>query len=476
MMKKRNLIIITLLIVSCWFTGCNKGDDSKEPISTEKDNAITSEQGTNVENEQESNGVVDINSLIGVENTSGNSIGNLNEYGLLAKQGDWIYFNDSEVDMFRKETVDGTEREILADCNPYFINVVGEWIYYCEWSDKSLWKMKIDGSEMQQLLDDYVDYVYVEDDWIYYKGEEDNNNILYRMHLDGSDNEKIFGDAYCVYDGRIYYQKEIENYEYQLCSISIQGNDEIVLVDGRVSYLNVDGDWIYYRGDDEGHCLYKMKIDGTEKTRLINTSASDIITWEEWIYFISYDDDSYLESDMIYRIKKDGSTLQCAKNIHKVEEYNVVEGKVRHIHSNNHREYFYSFEEACFLEVEMEQNTIPEAAIKEYKAIPISYLFVKKGQEPEGAWVYELLIENGKLKISGSLDVIIEGEVVERTSDDEWTFKLAENIIIEGVESYGDLDTQIEKFNEMGDLYALKAQEFFFRVENDEVTYISIKK
>ena len=87
-----------------------------------------------------------------------------------------------------------------------------------------------------------------------------------------------------------------------------------------------------------------------------------------------------------------------------------------------------------------------------------------------------MLIENGKLKISGSLDVIIEGEVVERTSDDEWTFKLAENIIIEGVESYGDLDTQIEKFNEMGDLYALKAQEFFFRVENDEVTYISIKK
>lgn len=464
MIKKNCILLIMLMVLCCIFTGCkNEQNDTKNTEQTEVNSELNTE-------EKDTENV----SLIGEANKQGNSIGNLNEYGLIARQGDWIYFNDSEVDMFRKENVDGVHGEKLADGNPYYINVVGEWIYYCEFSNKTLCKMKIDGSEMQTLSDDYVDYVYVEDEWIYYKGLEGDNSVFYRMHLDGTGNEKIFEDAYCVYGGRIYYQKEIPNSEYQLCSVSIGGNDEIVLVDGRISYLNVDGDWIYYRGDDEGHCLYKMKTDGSEKVCLTTISAADIIIWDEWIYFIAYDEDDGIETDMIYRIKKDGTGLQCAKNIHKVKEYNVVEGLIRYIHSNNHREYFENFEDACFLDVEIEQNVIPEAAIKEYKAVPISYLFVKNGQEPEGAWVYELLIENGKLKVSGSLDVLIDGTVVECTSDDEWTFKLADDVVLEGFESYGDLARQIEKFNEMGDLYALKAQEFFFRVENEQVTYIKL--
>lgn len=460
MTKNRNYLIIMLVVICFLFTGCQKGKDNAE--STKVNDKQTQELQTNEEI-----------SLIGEPNKQGNSIGNLNEYGLLAKQGDWIYFNDSEVDLFRKKTVDGVNAEILAECNPYYINVVGEWIYYCEWSDKSLWKMKIDGSEMQQLSDEYVDYVYVEDEWIYYKSIENDDNILCRMRIDGTENEKIFDEAYCVYGGRIYYQKEIPNSEYQLCSISIGGNDEIVLVDGRISYLNVDDGWIYYRGDDEGHCLYKMKIDGTEKVCLTNISADNIIVWDEWIYFIAYDEDDSIEVDMIYRIKKDGTKLQCTNNIYKVSEYGVVEGMIRYIHSNNHREYFYSFEEACFLDVEMEENKIPESTTKEYTAVPISYLFVKDGEEPEGAWVYELLIENGKLKVYGSLDVMVDGEVVECTSDDVWTFTLADNVVLAGFESYGDIEEQIEKFNEMGSKYSLEAQGFFFRVENDKVTYIT---
>ena len=174
------------------------------------------------------------------------------------------------------------------------------------------------------------------------------------MRTDGSENEKIFDDAYCVYRGRIYYKKEVPNSEYQLCSISIGGSDEKVLVNGRIRYLNIDDDWIYYRGDDEDYCLYKMKIDGTEKTCLTTVSASNIIVWDEWIYFIAYDEDDALETDMIYRINKDGTNIQQANNIHKVAEFNVVDGKIRIKNMNNHREYFYSFDEACFLDVKSE--------------------------------------------------------------------------------------------------------------------------
>ena len=318
-MIKKSYFFVTIFVIICFlFTGCRQeteGMNNTTEIGDENANSIEHENA-DFEVEYEPNDESEYGiPLIGQANTEGNSIGNLNEHGLLAKQGDWIYFNDSEVDLFRKQTTDESEREILGECNPYYINVLGEWIYYCEWSDKSLCKMKIDGSEKQILLDEYVDYVYVEDDWIYYKGNEDNNSILCRMRTDGSENEKIFDDAYCVYQGRIYYKKEVPNSEYQLCSISIGGSDEKVLVNGRIRYLNIDDDWIYYRGDDEDYCLYKMKIDGTEKTCLTTVSASNIIVWDEWIYFIAYDEDDELETDMIYRINKDGTNIQQANNV-----------------------------------------------------------------------------------------------------------------------------------------------------------------
>jgi len=290
-------------------------------------------------------------SLIEKVNNQGNSIGNLNESGSIARQGEWIYYNDSGY--LKKELADGSKREILGKCDAHYINVVGEWIYYSDYEYKTLCKKSTDGSKTIELSDEYVDYVYVEDEWIYYKTYEDDMSILYRMNLDGSNNEKIFSEAFCVYQGRIYYQNETSNFEYQLCSVSLDGSNNIVLVDGRISYLNIDDEWIYYRSDDEDFCLYKIKIDGSERVRLLDdTEATNFIVWNEWIYYISSDIDNNPQQSMIYRINKDGTNIQYAKNIPIAIKYNVVDGKIGYIRSINERTRYCSFEEACFMNIQ----------------------------------------------------------------------------------------------------------------------------
>ena len=82
MIKKNYILLIMLISLSCLFTGCkSEQNDTKNTEQTE----VNSEQ-TKEEKDTEDT------SLIGEANEKGNSIGNLNEYGLVARQGDWIYF------------------------------------------------------------------------------------------------------------------------------------------------------------------------------------------------------------------------------------------------------------------------------------------------------------------------------------------------------------------------------------------------
>ena len=71
---------------------------------------------------------------------------------------------------------------------------------------------------------------------------------------------------------------------------------EIVKLDdkstGRSPYINVVGDWVYYNGryseSHNGHALYKIRTDGTEKTVLDDTQVANIFVVGDWIYYGSY--------------------------------------------------------------------------------------------------------------------------------------------------------------------------------------------
>ena len=62
------------------------------------------------------------------------------------------------------------------------------------------------------------------------------------------------------------------------------------------------GDWIYYRNHSDNDWLYKIKKDGTEKTKIIDDSPYNINIVGDWIYYTN----EYYYSHL-YRIKTDGS-------------------------------------------------------------------------------------------------------------------------------------------------------------------------
>lgn len=63
--------------------------------------------------------------------------------------------------------------------------------------------------------------------------------------------------------------------------------------------------WVYYRSESGDWCLYKAKLDGSEKTKLSEDKPSNINVLDGWVYYTNFTDDFSL-----YRIRVDGSERQ----------------------------------------------------------------------------------------------------------------------------------------------------------------------
>lgn len=293
----------------------------------------------------------------GVSNTVGNTPSNIGNHGIVAAQGDWVYYSNMNYDYYLyKMRTDGSEKQILVNDAVIQVNVLGEWVYYTAES-QGVYKIKLDGSQRTKLSPLVCRWMYVVGDWIYYKQSPYEGNI-YRMKTDGSEAQQICTDS-CrkanVVGEWIYYINNSDGLAYK---IRTDGTDktplhrylkfqDIVATDGKLfstevydiqvlntdgtglvnykdknkqkSYLNACDGWLYFLEHDfsqggEKSAFYKARYDMSEKTKILdikfmNKANFYINVCGEWLYFQNESDNCYL-----YRIKTDGTNLQKMYN------------------------------------------------------------------------------------------------------------------------------------------------------------------
>lgn len=88
----------------------------------------------------------------------------------------------------------------------------------------------------------------------------------------------------------------------KLYKMKADGTGRTKLSDDGSEYINVIGDWIYYSSWSDGGKLYKIKTDGAEKTKLSEDWGHELNIIGDWIYYRNESDDY-----KIYKMKVDGS-------------------------------------------------------------------------------------------------------------------------------------------------------------------------
>ena len=146
-LKKVFLCLGIFILVGGFCAGC--GESKPETITSQPEEEI---RGNSVGSGGGSEtGMQEVEQAEPEEEIRGNSVGNIANGGLVARQGDWIYYrNSSDGYKLYKVKTDGSGREKINDDSSWFINVVGDWIYYVNADDGyKLYKVKTDGSGRQ---------------------------------------------------------------------------------------------------------------------------------------------------------------------------------------------------------------------------------------------------------------------------------------------------------------------------------------
>lgn len=209
-----------------------------------------------------------------------------------------------------KIKADGTGRTKLSqEKSLSWISVVGNWIYYVN-AQNHLSKIKIDGTSQTQICDDLVsEYgIVVDNGWIYYSLEyikDGDTSGLYRVHTDGQDKMKIidqFVNSYDITKDWIYY-----GVTDTLFKAKLDGSEVTEIRDQcYAEEIHVLDNWIYFREITDHGKLYRMKVDGTQKTKLNGQDSFCITILGEWIY-CRY---NWGKDTPMYKLKLDGSSEQ----------------------------------------------------------------------------------------------------------------------------------------------------------------------
>lgn len=278
------------------------------------------------------------------EGRYGNTMCNVLSNGLAAEQDGWIYAILS--DGIYKIKKDETYKEKITEDIALKINVWDDWIYYTNGYPGSgeIYRIKSDGTQREKINTERSYNVIIKDGWIYYSTihfiDADDNCItetieikIKKMKLDGSNLIEIVSEAidtdedvnpcsyFYLYDDWIYYKSALDNNKFYKIkndgSSRTKVSDENISNEHKNSKFIVDNTWIYYIHENKENKLYRMKTDGTENELVIDKAVADIHITENYIFYTDW------ETDKPYRRNKDGSSeIKLAD--YRVEDLNVI--------------------------------------------------------------------------------------------------------------------------------------------------------
>ncbi len=242
------------------------------------------------------------------------------------RQGDWVYYSnapnfDGGTTLSKCKT-DGTSIVKLSDKCASNITIMGDWIYFTAIDPKEplptgpyyiythLYKIKVDGTSETKIGDDHCTWFKIVNDKIY----SSSGTSFITMDMDGGNaiNVPVNGliTSPHIINNYFYYLEEPLGKESKMYKMKIDGTDKVQVSSeepNSISELKIYNNWLYYTSysyDGKYH-LKKMKLDGTEKTSLVDINGDHLPNsfdiYDDWIYYIGPNRNN------LYKIRIDGS-------------------------------------------------------------------------------------------------------------------------------------------------------------------------
>lgn len=276
-MKKTSVIMVSILILTVFFSGCRETGDRRSD--------------------------------------EGNTSGNISNGGISVSSSEWIYFmNYADSSRLYRIRKNGDAEEKVSDNQAYFLNLMGNDLIYCNGSDGNrLYRMNLDDLSSSPISSDACENVLVSGEWIYYinrSTEEDKENYgsIFKVRPDGSGREKVSGNqvqSFTVSEDLIFYLDPEKQFLHRM---KTDGTGQTALLERPSAGILIYEELIYYLNTENGeNTIWKMDRDGKENRKLSGDKAASLNVSGGYIYYsATLSDSSDLE---MRRMDLDGKNV-----------------------------------------------------------------------------------------------------------------------------------------------------------------------
>ena len=239
---------------------------------------------------------------------SGNIAGNTANRGVVTEKDGWIYYlrkadspaGEREDTLWRFRADRLLSDELVADQEIWDLNVAGKVLYYSNWSaGHSIYKAGLDGSNPIRLTDGPAEQISVAGDRLVFV----RNRQIYTMPSTGGMavlvSEDVAENA-VAWDNWIYYANGSDGYKpYR---VKLDGTGRTKIANDETLFMSVAGDWLFYSNLSDGEKLYRVKTDGSQRIKLSEDRVGYLNIDQRFVYYTNTS-----HGNALFRIKPDGS-------------------------------------------------------------------------------------------------------------------------------------------------------------------------
>ncbi|WP_042348768.1 DUF5050 domain-containing protein [Bacillus massiliigorillae] len=213
----------------------------------------------------------------------GSSQGNLANYGYITEDKDWYYFYDGGISKIKK---DGTGRVKIIDASksgviaPVELTLVGNYIYYSDLmfgspgSKSGIFRLNLVNKSIDQIANMDARYYKIVNNKIYYLAYSDmnwSNKSIYVSDLNGKNKKKLTGtvSSFTTEGSYLYYQTYNGLYR-----ATLDNKSKVKLTSSQAEKPIISDKTIYYINKSDKNKLYKMNLNGTNNSRLTQSSVA----------------------------------------------------------------------------------------------------------------------------------------------------------------------------------------------------------
>lgn len=239
---------------------------------------------------------------------SGNTAANTANHGAVAEKAGWIYYlrkadspyGEIEESLWRFRPDRILSEQVLSGVESWDINVVGDWIYYANWSDgQSIYKVRTDGSDVMRVADGPAQQINIAGDRMVFV----RDRRMYSMPRDGGMALQVSDDVaenVMTWGDWIYYANG--NDGFRPYRIKEDGTGRTKLSIDETLFFTMTGDWLFYSNLSDGEKLYRVKHDGTGRAKVSDDRVGYLNADSRYVYFTNTS-----QGNTVFRIRPDGT-------------------------------------------------------------------------------------------------------------------------------------------------------------------------